>query len=152
MVAWDLRRFATGSNGLLVLGDNYPDGYSPFRGMMDPATQFADPDPTPGFRYSKFDMGDILNNGVTFLLVQNFTGYVNDDIDADNDGILNLAGLPFTLMIDSVSVPEIDGNNALVPGRGGYSFAKPDIVVAGKHYNADNLSRIRGNTSANSPT
>lgn len=28
--AWNLNRFATGSNGLLVLGDGYPAGFSPF--------------------------------------------------------------------------------------------------------------------------
>ena len=154
--AWNLSKFATGGNGLLVIGDDYPGGYSPFAGMFDPATQLGDPDETPGtaagtFKFSKMSMGDITNNGVTFLLVQNFTGLVGQDLDSDpgsdNDGTLN-AVLPFTLT-DGVSVPEIL-NNALVAGRGGYSTAQPDIVVSTKHYNAFNLSRIPGNSAVSS--
>ncbi len=157
--AWNLERFATGSNGLLMLGDDYPGGYAPFAATQDPATQLADPPekigpaPVPPatvqrYYFSKLSMGDIVNNEVTFLLVQNFTGFVDDDIDANDDGVLN-ASLPYTL-VDSVSVPEVNAAGGLVAGHGGYSTAKPDIVVAARHYNADNLSRIQGNTAANS--
>ena len=156
--AWNLTKFATGSNGLLVLGDDYPGSYSPFAKLFEPTTQLADPSetldaapvpPAPQrYKFSKFSMGDLSNNGVTFLLVQNFTGLVDDDIDSDNDGTMN-AVPPFTL-IDSVSVPEVTAANELVANHGGYSSAKPDIVVATKHYNADNLSRIKGINDANS--
>ena len=157
--AWNLEKFATGSNGLLMLGDDYPGGYAPFAATHDPATQVADPSekaappPTPPdtvqrFLFSKMSMGDIVNDGVTFLLVQNFIGRVDDDIDSNDDGVLN-ASLPYTL-VDGVSVPEVNAAGGLVAGHGGYSTAKPDIVVAAKHFNADNLSRIQGNTAANS--
>jgi hypothetical protein len=57
--------------------------------------------------------------------------------------------VPFTL-IDSVSILELDANGALVALHGGYSAAKPDILVGGKHYNPESLSRILGSNAANS--
>ncbi len=147
--AWDLSRVATGSNGLLVLGDGYAEGFSPFVKNADPATQHADPSTVTGdTKYSNMGMGDLSNNGTTILLVTNFTGKVDDDLDSNDDGVLN-AVVPYTL-VDGVSVPEVDINGALVAGKSGYSAAKPDIVVNTRHYNADNLSRIRGNTTVNS--
>jgi len=154
--AWSLTKFATGTTGLLVLGDDYQEGSSPFANLFDPATQLADPSEVvsttapPKLSASNLGMGDLANNGATLFLVQHFSGHVDDDIDTNNDGVRDLS--PWGTLVDSVSVPEIDAVNALVPLHGGYSLAKPDIVVAGKHYNADNLSRILGNVTPNVTT
>jgi len=159
--AWNLNRFATGSNGLLVLGDDYTNGYSPFAGTQDSASQLADPaqvmltaNPNQE-QWSRLSRGDLSNNGVTFMLVTGYNGLtgvsLTDDIDDDNNGAQD-PSVPFTTLVDSVSVPEVDSNGNLVVGQSGYSAAKPDILVNGRHYNADNLSRIRGVTAANSTT
>jgi hypothetical protein len=164
--AWNLNKLATGTNGLLVLGDDYADGYSPFARTQDSTTQLADPDEIlttavpPVEQWSKLSRGDLSNNGVTFLLVTGYNGMTGvsatDDLDDNNDGVLDtFPAPPYSSLVDSVSVPEVVTDQSspnfgdLVAGQGGYSAAKPDIVVNGDHYNADNLSRIRGVNTAN---
>ena len=154
--AWNLGRFSTGSNGLLLLGDGYPAGFSPFAAAIEDNTQFADPAeqaaPAPNatrLTYSKLSIGDLSNDGVSYLLVQGWAGLVEQDLDANDDGALDTAPLPpWTTMLDSVCVPAVDTAGALVAGQSGYTAARPDIIVGGLHYNADNVSRIRGLTTA----
>jgi len=151
MEAWDLGTFSTGANGLLLLGNNYPDGNLPWGGYIDPETQLADPaapgtQPSPA-RWSSMGDNDIgSNNGFTLLLVQNFTGYVGSaipavppqDLDTNNDGVLDVT--PWTSIKDSV------GFNQLTPGTGKtYSTAR---ITSAPAYDIDNLSRIRGVTTA----
>jgi hypothetical protein len=157
--AWNLNKLATGTNGLLVLGDDYTNGYSPFARSQDSTTQLADPDQVmlvanpSQEQWSKLSRGDLSNNGVTFLLVTGYNGLTGvsstDDLDDNNDGVLDPAP-PYSTLVDSVSVPEVDTNGNLVAGQSGYSAAKPDIFVNTKHYPADNLSRVRGVNTPNS--
>ncbi len=156
--AWNLNKLATGPNGLLCLGDDFVAGYSPFAGTQESGTQLADPDQVmlsgnpSQEQWSKLSRGDLSNNGVTFMLVTGYNGLTGvsttDDLDDNNDGVLDVS-VPYTALADSVSVPEVDTAGNLVAGQSGYSAAKPDIVVSGRHYNADNLSRIRGVSTAN---
>ena len=77
--AWDLGAMSTGPNGLLLLGNEYPIGRTPWGKFIDPLTQLGDPEAPAGqTRYS--DMGDDdirANNGFTLLLVRNFTGSID---------------------------------------------------------------------------
>lgn len=55
-----------------------------------------------GFWTTSF-LNNILENGtLSLLLVGSFTGVVGQDLDADNDGVLEVT--PWTLVIDSVAV------------------------------------------------
>ncbi len=153
--AWDLSKFSTGSNGLLLLGDGYTSGYCPWIKNVASATQLGDPEAafrsgsTTIQQYSSMSFGDIPNDGVTFMLVQNFTGNVGDDLDTDDNGTINTT-VPYTL-VDGVAIPEIDANHALVATRGGYSAASLSIVLANaSRYDPDNLSRLKGTNTANS--
>ena len=150
--AWDLSKFSTGSNGILMLGDGFTNGECPWAKNLDPATQLGDPEAvviSATEKYSSMSLGDIPNDGVTFLLVTNFTNNVGLDIDADdNIATANLA--PYTV-IDGVSIPEINSTDrSLVAGRGGYSAAQISVLVGTSRYAPDNLSRIKGSNTASS--
>ncbi len=55
------------------------------------------------------DRFDFFGSPSTFLLVEGFTGATGTDLDADDDGILD-SPLPWTSVIDSVSLADDDGN------------------------------------------
>lgn len=140
--AWDLGSFVTGSNGLLLLGNDYPVGDIPWGRYVDPATQIADPADPPNqvpVRWSSMGDEDLAsNNGFTLLLVQNFTGTLNQDLDTNNDGVLDVS--PWTAIKDSVGFDQ-------TPGTGkSYAVGK---VTSAPAYDIDNLSRKLGNTAAN---
>ena len=62
-----------------------------------------------------------LENGtITLLLVQGFTGALNNDLDTDNDGVLDVT--PWTAVIDAVAVN--DG------GSGDRTYGVPALAVA----------------------
>jgi hypothetical protein len=95
---WDLSKMATGSNGFLLLGDRYPDGYCPFLNILSPGTALGDPS-APNYpagtqvTYTSMNQGDIgSDNGFTLVLVRNpgvfrrSAAGVESDIDTDNDG------------------------------------------------------------------
>jgi hypothetical protein len=144
--AWDLSKFSTGSNGLLLLGDGFTNGECPWIKNVDPATQLGDPESVaftpatalPTLKYTSMSLGDIPNDGITFLLVQNFTSSAEAyipavitppaphrvevrDLDAGDDGTLD--STPYTL-VDGVCIPEIDPvTRTPVTGRVGYVTA-----------------------------
>jgi hypothetical protein len=141
--AWDLSTYTTGANGLLLLGNNYPEGDIPWGRSIDPNTQLADPaapnNQNP-VRWSSMGNEDIgSNNGFTLLLVQNFTGTLNQDLDTNNDGVLDFS--PWTSIKDSVGFDQIGGIGKT------YATAKLAPTPA---YDIDNVSRKLGNTTANS--
>jgi len=143
--AWDLGAFTTGSNGLLLLGNNYPEGDLPWAGYVDPLTQLADPaapaTQTP-VRWSSMGDDNIgSSNGFTLLLVQNFTGTINQDLDTNNDGVLDVT--PWTTIKDSV------GFNQTVDDGIGKTYATAKITST-PAYDVDNLSRKLGTTTVNS--
>ncbi|WP_010523103.1 ExeM/NucH family extracellular endonuclease [Aquimarina agarivorans] len=57
------------------------------------------------------------NSSTTFLLVTSFKGNINDDLDADNDGVLD--SFPWAEIADSVSIIDADGND----------FSYSDVVL-----------------------
>lgn len=56
---------------------------------------------------SSFADNTLTNNTTTFLLVDGFTGAVADDLDADDDGVLDLT--PFARLLDEVALIEAEG-------------------------------------------
>jgi len=68
----------------------------------------------------------IENGSMTLLLVENFTGAVGDDLDADNDGVFD--SMPFGAIIDQVAVfdggasDHVYGSTVLVGGFDGVGF------------------------------
>lgn len=103
-----LNDLSTGSNGLLLLGNNYtraPRG-GPWAGFVEAATAVADP--------AGLGDSDIRSNdGLTIILAKNFTALKDQDVDVDNDGIADWmetpvpAGAqvplqPWTVLADSI--------------------------------------------------
>ena len=148
---WDLSQVEFGTNGLALLGNDYDDGLSPWRNHVDPATVLsdvgtsADPD---GVKLGNNDIGNEIhtreagvctlnrtNAGFTLLLVKDFTGSALQDLDANDDGVLDLT--PWSSIVDSV------GYAGATP-----TYAPADVTQAG--YQPDNISRIAGNTTGNS--
>lgn len=77
--AYDLSKFSTGSNGLLLVGNNYAIGSTPWDSIIDPATHLADPakpilNPTKWSNFGSNDLGD--NNGFTLMLVKGYASAV----------------------------------------------------------------------------
>lgn len=95
-LALDLTAYTAGSNGLLLIRDNATE--------LSPA-----PSAQTSVEINDFSP-DIENGTLTFLLVSNFTGAVNDDIDSNNDGTPNTT-LPWTTVIDAVSARDNDNAN-----------------------------------------
>ena len=54
-------------------------------------------------------------NSVTILLVQNFTGALNDDLDTDDDGVLDIT--PWTYLIDGVTIKASGAHPAYYPSN-----------------------------------
>lgn len=149
--AWNLDEVQFGSNNLALIGQNYNDGYSPWRDYVAPATVLSDigtSTDADAIKLSNDNIGneiwtktagvcglDRTNNGFTLLLVKGFTGTPLQDLDANNDGILDAT--PWTSIVDSVGY---DGNSA--------TYATANVTQAG--YLPDNISRKVGNTTANS--
>ena len=53
------------------------------------------------------------SDNVTYLLVQDFTGERNDDLDADDDGVIDTP-LPWSSVLDSIALIETFGSGELV--------------------------------------
>ena len=129
--AWPLDGFATGSNGLLLLGNRYdaPDR-GPWGNAAENATNFADP---PGM--GDGDIGP--NNAITILLVRDFSGSKDQDLDTSNNGTFNIT--PWSAIVDSVGLNERGRNS---------TYAEANLTQA--NFNPDNVSRIEGNLTPNS--
>ncbi|MCB1096112.1 MAG: hypothetical protein KDN22_11100 [Verrucomicrobiae bacterium] len=129
--AWALTSLQTGPNGLLLLGNGYdsPQG-GPWSASIENDTRAADPS----------GLGDDNigpNSAFSLLLVRNFTGQQDDDLDVDNNGVLDTT--PWSAIIDSVGLGESGVNR---------TYALADLTQA--TFNPDNLSRVEGNLSPNS--
>lgn len=81
-----LTNLSLGSNGLLILGDNYT--VSP-PWTIPVETTVAD-----------LSGGTMENGTISFLLVTNFSGSVGNDLDTDNDGMFD--STPWDRILDSV--------------------------------------------------
>ncbi len=142
---WDLSKFATGPNGVLLLGDRYPDGYCPFASIVDPLTNFGDPSApayaaTAVVKFTSMAQGDLgPNNGMTIVLVKNSNatrssslnaGAVPTDYDANNDGILDATNLATAIgagssafVLDYLCTSQLSAAGAIEVNRGGYATA-----------------------------
>ncbi len=88
--ALPLTGFATGSNGLFLWRDSVV--------VLNPP-----PAPATTIRVQDF-VPDIENGGNTFLIVSGFTGFVGQDLDADNDDLLDF--FPWTSVLDGFGYSE----------------------------------------------
>jgi predicted extracellular nuclease len=86
--------------------------------------------------------GDAENSSVTFLLVEGFSGNNGDDLDADNDGTLDL--MPWTTLADDVSVSDGD------VGDGFYSSTVLEPNFDGGTFTVGGASRIPNGTDTDS--
>ncbi|MDA0811666.1 MAG: hypothetical protein O3C21_04640, partial [Verrucomicrobia bacterium] len=130
--AWALTSLRTGSNGLLLLGNGYntaPQG-GPWSAAIEAETRGADP---AGLGDDNIGPNDVFS----LLLVRNFTGLQDADLDADNNGVLD--STPWSAIVDSVGLAESGVNR---------TYALADLTQAA--FNPDNLSRIEGNLTPNS--
>lgn len=126
--AWSLEDMHTGTNGLLLLGDKYPEipKGGPWAGFIDPATEVGDP---PGMGEGNIKS----NDGLTIYLISGYTnptpnsGPVGNqvvDFDVDNNGVFDwlqadpkpagaITVQPWTATLDSVGMR--DRNNSAWP-------------------------------------
>ncbi len=88
--ARDLSGAALGANGLLLIGEMYQSLWPAWTGVP-PSTALLD---------MNHPRGRLDNDTTTFLLVTNFTGAVDQDLDTNDDGTLDAT--PFDQILDSV--------------------------------------------------
>ena len=93
----NLSSLTTGSNGLVLLGQNYSSS-TPWGAAVDPATTLSD-----------LVGGTIENGTITFMLVQGYTGSNGVDLDADNNGQLD--STPWVSVLDSVGWADGGGSD-----------------------------------------
>ena len=108
---------SSGVNGLFLFRDS-SDGLEPAADAQ--TTVFVEPD-----TQTLFD-DDLENGSGTIVLVQGFTGALDDDLDTDDDGTLD--STPWGNVVDAVGWPENDsGNeNAYAAQLGG--FQTPNTI------------------------
>lgn len=75
-----------------------------------------------GFYLADLPANSLQNNTLTLLLVENFTGALNDDIDTDDDGVIDDPA-PWDAIVDSVAVAD-----------GGVSDLTYGVPVLGPNY------------------
>ena len=164
--AWNLSGQSTGTNGLLVLGNNYRRSSNPWQGIISKDTALFEP--------AGMADGDIRgNDGFSLLLVKGFTGkarqgaIVGDDLDLDDDGVLD--SFPWDQsggsngILDSVGFAEVSNLDGAVV-RGTYALADltppdddpfhPDSIVRNPGDLTPNASSAwqGGNVGGGSPT
>jgi uncharacterized repeat protein (TIGR01451 family) len=97
-----------------------------------------------GFWTTGFQNNQLENGTITLLLVEAFTGSLEDDLDSDDDGILDVQ--PWSMVLDSVAVS--DGGSAdivysavvLTPGYDGISFTLGGASRIPNGYDTDSTS------------
>ena len=95
----DLSSYSIGSNGLLL----WRDAVS----TIDTSTAAGVQGPSAGTTVVNVDfVPDIENGTQTYLLVSNFTGTLNQDLDTNNDGTLDLT--PWGSVVDGLALVEND--------------------------------------------
>ena len=137
---WDLSDMATGTNGLLLLGDEVTPAFNPFNDLPSAQSAFADPVArTSAPASTGWGLGDLrFKDGFTLFLVRGYVPPTNKDLDGNNDGTQDAF---FTgTIVDQVGFTQV-GKTTI--GRT-YSSVNlrtvmpPDMVP-------DNLSRRPGN-------
>jgi hypothetical protein len=143
--AWPLDGLATGSNGLILLGDGYAPGQTPWGSFVPRETAVADP---PGMGTS--DIGE--NNGFTVMLVRGFNGNgasgstAGSDVDTNDDGVIESPR--WTEVVDDLGFDQVDPLNPSASGLGKtYATARITTTPA---YDPDCFARIAGDMAAHS--
>ena len=113
--AYDLSKFSTGSNGLLLIGNNYKSGSAgstPWGALVDPATHLADPakptlNPTKWSTLGNDELGD--NNGFTMILVKGYAGAVAtiDTVITNGAGTALLTPSTYGTVKDMIGADEV---------------------------------------------
>lgn len=137
---WDLTDMATGTNGLLLLGDNITPAFNPYKDLPSAASSFGDPvarNSTPAA--TGWGLGDLrFKDGCTIFLVQGYVPPVNKDLDGNNDGVQDAF---FTgTIVDQIGFTQI-GKTTI-----GKTYSTVDLrTVMPTDMVPDNLSRKPGN-------
>jgi hypothetical protein len=133
---------ATGTNGLLLLGNNYPTAPigGQWAGILAPETTVGDP--TGAAPFSGMGNAELENDGFTLLLVTGFTGAVANDLDTNDDGIFDVT--PWTAIQDSVGWRSGQGAGLGFTNR---TFATADLSI--ELFTPDSVSRIAGDFRPN---
>jgi hypothetical protein len=116
-----------GANGLLLIGENYQSFWPAWTGVPS-ATALLD---------MNHPRGRLDNDTTTFLLVTNFTGAVDDDLDTNDDGTFDT--VPFDLILDSVGwLDGSIGDRVYSPASLTQSSGTPDAATRVATNNAPN--------------
>lgn len=143
---WNLSDFATGSNGLLLLGDGYSPSYTAFQDAVSPQTAAGDPSAKNGPPASSgWGLGDLrFKDGCTLLLVKGYSPPSIRDLDSTpQDGVLDSA--PWTSISDQIGFTQVAKTTI---GRT-YSGVDLRTVMAATAI-PDSFSRKPGNLANNS--
>lgn len=143
---WDLSSMATGSNGLLLIGNNFSSSYNSFNDLASAQCGFGDPvqstDDEDVVISTSFGEGDVrFKRGLTMLLVQNFVDPVNDDLDAADDGTLDVALTSLGTIVDQVGFNQVGKTGVL-----GATYSTVNLrTVMPAELEPRNISRKAGN-------
>ena len=105
--AWNLSGQTTGTNGLMLLGNNYTRATNPWRDTLSSETILFDPDnKAGGSSLGEEDIGP--NGALTILIVSDFTGtptvgaVLGDDLDTNDDGVIDARPWDTTVGVDGI--------------------------------------------------
>ncbi|CAN5215924.1 hypothetical protein BH23VER1_BH23VER1_20120 [soil metagenome] len=140
--AWSLAGFQTGSNGILLLGNNYSKpslttrARTPFKTYVDVETSAGDPSATTAGTTSmgNGDLGE--NTAFTLLLVRGYVPPAGDDLDSNDDGQFDVTA--WTSIEDSIGFSEQGTTNT--------TYALADVTHP---FEPDNVSRVAGDMTPN---
>lgn len=147
---WDLSSMATGTNGLLLIGNDFSSAYTPFNDLVSPLTGFGDPaqilDVNNIVIATSLAEGDIrFKNGFTMLLVQNFVAPANDDLDTNNDGTLDVPLTNLGTIVDQVGFDQL---GKTTPKALGATYSTVNLrTIMPAEMEPDSLSRKAGDFS-----
>ena len=118
------------------------EGDGPSAGLIDDATFQLGTTDSSGIWWTGFQPNIPENGTLTYLLVENFTGMVGDDIDTDNDGTIDTTF--WTRIVDTVAV--FDG------GSGDLTYADTvlDSSLPPAGFTVGGASRIPNGVDTNS--
>ncbi len=125
--AMPLAAASFGSNGLLLIGENY-----------ETSTPYSVPPQTGRFNLNR-PLSPRIENSANLMLVYKFTGMVGTDYDVDNNGVLD--SLPWVATIDAVALAASDEPD-YISGSKVLSQAGTGVV--------DAVVRFPGNSSPSS--
>ena len=144
---WNLSDFATGPNGLLLLGDGFSTAHTPFQDAVSPNTTVGDPAARASNPASTgWGLGDLrFKDGFTLLLVRGYTPPTAKDLDPANTGNPLVSPFPWTSVSDQIGFSQV-GKTGM--GRT-YSTANLRTVMAANAI-PDAFARKAGNLTRNS--